>query len=62
MELFGLSAHVREVCDRLATGEFVALAANLYQRTVSGVELAEEPEAAMGGDRPVQPATQSRSN
>jgi len=26
MELFGLSAHVRDVCDRLATGGFVAVA------------------------------------
>ncbi len=42
MELFGVSAHVREVCDRLAVGGFVALAPDLYHRTAPGVELAED--------------------
>ncbi len=42
MELFGLSAHVREVCERLAVIGFVALAPALYHRTAPGVELAED--------------------
>jgi len=42
MELFGLSAHVREVCEWLAVGGFVALAPDLYHRTAPGVELAED--------------------
>jgi carboxymethylenebutenolidase len=42
MELFGLTAHVREVCERLAALGFVALAPDLYHRTAPGVELAED--------------------
>jgi len=42
MELFGLSAHVREVCERLAALGFVALAPDLYHRTAPGTELAED--------------------
>jgi len=51
MELFGLSAHVRDVCDRLATGGFVAVAPDLYHRTAPGVELAED---AAGRERGFQ--------
>jgi len=42
MELFGLSAHVREVCEQLADLGFVVLAPDLYHRTAPGVELAED--------------------
>ncbi len=42
MELFGLSAHVRDVCEQLATLGFVALAPDLYHRTAPRVELAED--------------------
>jgi carboxymethylenebutenolidase len=42
MELFGLSAHVRDVCEQLAALGFVALAPDLYHRTAPGVELAED--------------------
>ena len=42
MELFGLSAHVRDVCERLAALGFVALAPDLYHRTAPGMELAED--------------------
>ena len=42
MELFGLSAHVRGVCERLATLGFVAVAPDLYHRTAPGTELAED--------------------
>jgi carboxymethylenebutenolidase len=42
MELFGLSGHVRDVCERLAGLGFAALAPDLYHRTAPGVELAED--------------------
>jgi carboxymethylenebutenolidase len=42
MELFGLSAHVRDVCERLAALGFVALAPDLYHRTAPGADLAED--------------------
>ncbi len=51
MELFGVSAHVREVCERLATLGFVALSPDLYHRTMPGVELAED---AAGRERGFQ--------
>lgn len=44
--VFGLSAHVREVCERLAGVGFLALAPDLYYRGAPGVELAETPPAA----------------
>lgn len=50
MELFGLSAHVREVCEQLAGLGFVALAPDLYHRA-AGVELAED---AAGRERGFQ--------
>jgi len=51
MELFGLSAHVRDVCEQLGAGGFVALAPDLYHRTAPGVELAED---AAGRERGFQ--------
>lgn len=51
MELFGLSAHVRDVCEQLATFGFVALAPDLYHRTAPWVELAED---AAGRERGFQ--------
>lgn len=41
-ELFGVSAHVRDVCERLARSGFVALAPDLHHRTAPGVELAHD--------------------
>ena len=41
-ELFGISAHVRAVCERLAAAGFVALAPDLHHRTEPGVELVED--------------------
>ncbi|MEV4423592.1 dienelactone hydrolase family protein, partial [Patulibacter sp. NPDC049589] len=38
MELFGVSAHVRDVCERLAEQGHVALAPDLYHRTAPGIE------------------------
>ena len=42
MELFGVSAHVRETCDRLAGLGFLALAPDLYHRHSSAIELPED--------------------
>jgi carboxymethylenebutenolidase len=42
MELFGVTAHVREVCDRLAGQGYLALAPDLYHRTAPDAELAED--------------------
>jgi carboxymethylenebutenolidase len=42
MELFGITGHVRDVCDRLAGLGFQALAPDLYHRSAPGTELAED--------------------
>jgi carboxymethylenebutenolidase len=39
MELFGVTAHVRDVCDRLAARGYAALAPDFYHRTAPGTEL-----------------------
>src|SRR5437868_4677811 len=43
MELFGVDAAVRDVCDRLAGLGFVALAPDLHHRTSPDTELARDP-------------------
>ncbi len=49
MELFGVSAHVRDVCEHLAELGYLALAPDLYHRTAPGVELpADEAGRARG--------------
>jgi carboxymethylenebutenolidase len=47
-ELFGVSAHVRDVCERLASLGYVALAPDLYHRTAPGIEL---PHDQLGRER-----------
>jgi carboxymethylenebutenolidase len=42
MELFGVSAHVRDVCERLAACGYLALAPDLYHRSAPWVELAHD--------------------
>jgi carboxymethylenebutenolidase len=49
MELFGVSAHVRDVCDRLASLGYVALAPDLYHRSDPGVELAADDRGRSRG-------------
>ena len=49
MELFGVSAHVRDVCDRLASLGYAALAPDLYHRTDPGVELPADDEGRARG-------------
>lgn len=48
MELFGVTAHVRAVCDRLAGLGLLAYAPDLYHREAPGIEL---PENAEGRER-----------
>ncbi len=48
MELFGVSAHVRDVCDRLAAEGYVAIAPDFYHRHGEGIEL---PADASGRER-----------
>lgn len=47
-ELFGVTAHVRDVCERLAASGYSALAPDLYHRTAPGAEL---PHDAAGRER-----------
>jgi carboxymethylenebutenolidase len=49
MELFGVSQHVRDVCDRLAALGFLAVAPDLYHRTAPGVELAPDADGRTRG-------------
>jgi len=41
-ELFGVTMHVREVCERLAARGYVALAPDLYHRLATATELADD--------------------
>jgi carboxymethylenebutenolidase len=42
-ELFGGTAHVRDVCERLASRSYVALAPDFYHRAGAGAELPHDP-------------------
>src|SRR4051794_16264420 len=42
MELFGVTAHVRDVCERLARHGYAALAPDVHHRAEPGVELAHD--------------------
>ncbi|MCW2758524.1 MAG: dienelactone hydrolase family protein [Nocardioidaceae bacterium] len=42
MELFGVSAHVRDACERLAGSGLLAVAPDLYHRSSPGTELAAD--------------------
>lgn len=47
-ELFGISAHVRDICERLAGLGYLVLAPDLHHRTAPGIEL---PHDAAGRER-----------
>jgi carboxymethylenebutenolidase len=49
MELFGVDAAVRAVCDRLAGLGFVALAPDFHHRTAPGSELSRDPAGRARG-------------
>lgn len=48
-EVFGVNAHIRSVCDRLAAEGYVAIAPAMYQRTAPGLDLGySDDELALG--------------
>ncbi len=49
MELFGVSAHVRDVCERLAGLGYFALAPDLYHRISPATELAADHDGRAAG-------------
>lgn len=48
-ELFGVTAHIRDVCERLAGLGLVALAPDLYHRTAPATELAHDSAGRESG-------------
>lgn len=50
-EIFGLNAHIREVCDGYARTGYLALAPALFDRAQRGVELAYGPDEVEQGRR-----------
>jgi carboxymethylenebutenolidase len=50
-ELFGVTAHVRDVCDRVAGLGYVALAPELYHRVGAAIELAHDQPGRERGFR-----------
>lgn len=49
MELFGVTAHVRDVCDTLARLGYIALAPDFYHRSAPGVELPADGTGRQAG-------------
>lgn len=43
-EIFGVNAHIRSICDRLAEAGYVAIAPALFDRTERGFECGYSPE------------------
>jgi len=43
-EIFGVNAHIRDVCDRIAREGYVAIAPAIYQRQVPGFEIGYSDE------------------
>lgn len=48
-EIFGVNAHIREVCDRFAAAGFRALAPAVFDRIERGVELGYDSEGVQRG-------------
>lgn len=61
MELFGVSAHVRDICDRLARLGYLALAPDLYHRSAPGVELAADEHGRKRGFELLQQLTRTQA-
>lgn len=57
MELFGVSAHVRDVCERLASLGYLAVAPDFHHRIAPGVELAEDQDGRARGFELLQQMT-----
>ncbi len=60
MELFGVSAHVRDVCDRLAGLGYLAIAPDLYHRSAPGIELPEDEQGRVRGFELLAQLTRAR--
>lgn len=60
MELFGVSAHVRDVCDRLASLGYLALAPDLYHRSAPGIELPADEDGRTRGFTLLQQLTRAQ--
>lgn len=61
MELFGVSAHVRDICDRLAAAGYLALAPDLYHRSAPGIELPADDDGRTRGFELLQRLTRSQA-
>ncbi|MEP7019784.1 MAG: dienelactone hydrolase family protein [Pseudonocardiales bacterium] len=61
MELFGVSAHVRDVGDRLAGLGFLAVAPDLYHRSAPGIELAADDSGRERGFELLDQLTRSNA-
>lgn len=48
-EIFGVTAHIRHVTDRVARLGYVAIAPDFYHRTAPGIELAADPDGRARG-------------
>jgi carboxymethylenebutenolidase len=48
-EIFGVNAHIRSVCDRMAASGFIAIAPALFDRVRRGVELAYDADGVEEG-------------
>lgn len=61
MELFGVSAHVRDVCDRLAAHGYEAIAPDFYHRTAPGVELPADDRGRQCGFQLLEQLTRQQA-
>ncbi|WP_264327157.1 dienelactone hydrolase family protein [Romeriopsis navalis] len=48
-EVFGVNAYIRDVCDRIASWGFIAVAPAIFQRTAPGFEVGYRPEDLAAG-------------
>lgn len=61
MELFGVTAHVRDICDRLAAHGYAAIAPDFYHRTCPGIELAADAHGRERGFELLQQLTRTQA-
>ncbi len=61
MELFGVTAHMRDICDRLAAHGYAAIAPDFYHRTAAGIELADDDHGRERGFELLQALTRTQA-
>lgn len=61
MELFGVTAHVRDICDRLAAHGYAAIAPDFYHRSAAGIELAADDHGREQGFELLQQLTRTQA-